>query len=186
MADRQGPSLPPMGSMATLLPLCHPTGGANLNLGVQGPSSQGQESLGLSCVLPAQGREQAALALPSQGVGHVPVLTPARTLGKHPTGPDPANTHPPSLNPGRGFPRGAKKRSHRSQGAEGSGCRAGRCSRDAMHAACMWSRDAEVIMLWEGEAGAVCGMEGGHTQPGAARRSLPEACSDTPCCDSVA
>lgn len=32
-----------------------------------------------------------------------------------------------------------------------------------MHAACMWSWDAEVIMLWEGEAGA-CLWYGGGTQ----------------------
>lgn len=49
-----------------------------------------------------------------------------------------------------------------------------------MHAACMWSRDAEVVMPWEGEAGLVCGMEG-CTQPGAA----PGACSNTSCWDSV-
>lgn len=41
-----------------------------------------------------------------------------------------------------------------------------------MHAACMWSRDAEVVMPWEGEAGLVCGMEGTHAAWGSSRGLL--------------
>lgn len=43
---------------------------------------------------------------------------------------------------------------------------AGLCSGDAMHAACMWSRDAEVIMLWEGEAGTALRHGGGRAARG--------------------
>lgn len=64
-------------------------------------------------------------------------------------------------------------RSCRSQGVgQGVGqgrlvsASAGLCSRDAMHAACMWSRDAEVIMLWEGEAGTALRHGGGHAARG--------------------
>lgn len=43
---------------------------------------------------------------------------------------------------------------------------AGLCSGDAMHAACMWSQDAEVIMLWEGEAGTTLRHGRGHAARG--------------------
>lgn len=54
-----------------------------------------------------------------------------------------------------------------------------------MHAACMWSRDAEVIMPWEGEAGTGLWHGGGHAAWGQlAVRSLGPAPAG-PCCASA-
>lgn len=57
-----------LGSVATLLPLHHPTGGASLNLGTQGPSDQAREKLALSCVPLPQGRSRQLLLSPPKGL----------------------------------------------------------------------------------------------------------------------